>query len=83
MTAGGKPGKPNAGFPSFPPPLEIASRFPHSHSSDNYTLIQRSNNNHDDDLAAAIQRSVPVLVEMVENNDNLKRIAEVLPMFPV
>jgi hypothetical protein len=38
MTGGGKPGKPNAGFPSFPPPLEIASRFPHSHSfDDDYT----------------------------------------------
>ena len=34
MTARGKPGKPKAGFPSFPPSLEIASRFPHSHIFD-------------------------------------------------
>ena len=32
MTVRGKPGKPKAGFPPFPPPLEIAARFPHSHS---------------------------------------------------
>ena len=32
MTGGGKRGKPKAGFPLFPPPLEIATRFPHSHS---------------------------------------------------
>ncbi len=31
MTVRGKPGKPNPGFPLFPPPLEIAARFPHSH----------------------------------------------------
>jgi hypothetical protein len=31
MTAGGKPGNPKAGFPPFPPSLEIAMRFPHSH----------------------------------------------------
>jgi hypothetical protein len=30
--AAGKPGKPTTGFPPFPPPLEIAPRFP-SHSS--------------------------------------------------
>jgi len=41
MTARGKPGKPKAGFPSFPPPLEIASRFPHFHIFDDYyTLVQ-------------------------------------------
>jgi DNA replication protein DnaC len=34
MPAGGKPGKPKAGFPLFPPSLEIAARFPHSHSFD-------------------------------------------------
>src|SRR5271167_1364992 len=34
MTAGGKPGNPNPGFPPFPPSLEIALRFPHSHSHD-------------------------------------------------
>jgi hypothetical protein len=34
MTVRGKPGKPTAGFPPFPPPLEIALRFPHSNSSD-------------------------------------------------
>jgi len=30
MTVRGKPGKPKARFPLFPPPLEIAVRFPHS-----------------------------------------------------
>ena len=34
MTVRGKHGKPKAGFPPFPPPLEIALRFPHSNSSD-------------------------------------------------
>jgi hypothetical protein len=32
MPGPGKRGKPKAGFPRFPPPLEIAPRFPHSHS---------------------------------------------------
>jgi hypothetical protein len=31
MTGYGKGGKPKAGFPPFPQPLEIALRFPHSH----------------------------------------------------
>jgi len=31
MTGRGKRGKPKGGFPLFPPPLEIAARFPHSH----------------------------------------------------
>jgi putative transposase len=34
MPARGKPGNPTAGFPPFPPPLEIALRFPHSHTHD-------------------------------------------------
>jgi putative transposase len=34
MPAGGKPGNPTAGFPPFPPSLEIAVRFPHSHTHD-------------------------------------------------
>jgi putative transposase len=34
MPAGGKPGNPTAGFPPFPPSLEIAARFPHSHTHD-------------------------------------------------
>jgi hypothetical protein len=42
MPARGKPGKPEAGFPPFPPALEIASRFPHSHIFDEgYTLINK------------------------------------------
>jgi hypothetical protein len=32
MTGRGKRGKPTTGFPLFSPPLEIAMRFPHSHS---------------------------------------------------
>jgi putative transposase len=31
MPAAGKPGNPTPGFPLFPPSLEIAARFPHSH----------------------------------------------------
>ena len=34
MPAGGKPGNPKAGFPPFPPSLEIARRFPHSPTHD-------------------------------------------------
>ena len=34
MPDGGKPGNPNPGFPPFPPSLEIAARFPHSHTHD-------------------------------------------------
>src|SRR6185437_5834112 len=38
MTVHGKPGKPTAGFPLFPPTLEIAARFPHSHRLDDWFL---------------------------------------------
>lgn len=34
MPGRGKRGKPTPGFPLFPPPLEIAARFPHSHRPD-------------------------------------------------
>ena len=34
MPDDGKPGNPKAGFPLFPPSLEIAARFPHSHTHD-------------------------------------------------
>src|ERR1051325_5419483 len=34
MTDGGKHGNPKSGFPPFPPSLEIALRFPHSHRLD-------------------------------------------------
>src|SRR5271167_2952599 len=40
MTGGGKPGKPKSGFPPFPPPLEIALRFPHSHSFNDSLYIK-------------------------------------------
>ena len=42
MTVRGKPGKPKAGFPPFPPPLEIrkGSDFPHSHSFDDWSLYK-------------------------------------------
>jgi hypothetical protein len=47
MTTDGKPGKPKAGFPSFPPSLEIAARFPHSHSSeDRWTYKSTPNSTH-------------------------------------
>jgi hypothetical protein len=34
MTGYGRRGKPNAGFPQRPQPLEIAAQFPHSHRRD-------------------------------------------------
>jgi hypothetical protein len=34
MPGHGRGGKPKAGFPPRPQPLEIAARFPHSHSRD-------------------------------------------------
>ncbi len=40
MTVRGKPGKPKSGFPPFPTALEIASRFPHSHSFDDCLYIR-------------------------------------------
>jgi hypothetical protein len=41
MTPGGKRGNPKTGFPFFPPGLEIAPRFPHSHRHDNgFILVQ-------------------------------------------
>ncbi len=39
MPAGGKPGNPKTGFPPFPPSLEIAGRFPHSHRLDDSLKI--------------------------------------------
>src|SRR5580692_1250908 len=41
MTVRGKPGKPKTGFPPFPPPLEIAARFPHSQRFDSSSYIRR------------------------------------------
>lgn len=38
MPADGKPGNPKAGFLAFPPSLEIAARFPHSHTLDDFFL---------------------------------------------
>src|ERR1700687_4637930 len=43
MTGYGKRGKPNPGFPPFPQPLEIAARFPHSHSPDYQFSISKKN----------------------------------------
>jgi hypothetical protein len=42
MPARGKHGKPKAGFPPFPPSLESRkdSGFPHSHSSDDWSLYK-------------------------------------------
>ena len=43
MTGRGKSGNPNPGFPLFPPPLEIAERFPHSHRLDDEPLVPDPN----------------------------------------
>ena len=42
MTGSGKRGKPKPGFPRFPPPLEIAPRFPHSHNPDDDSPVPKS-----------------------------------------
>ena len=42
MPGGGKRRKPKPGFPRFPPPLEIAPRFPHSHNPDDYSPVPKS-----------------------------------------
>jgi hypothetical protein len=39
MAVRGNLGKPTDGFPRFPPPLEIATRFPHSHRADPCSLL--------------------------------------------
>ena len=41
----GKPGNPTPGFPPFPPSLEIAARFPHSHTHDDSLIINRETQN--------------------------------------
>jgi hypothetical protein len=64
MTACGKPGKPKTGFPSFPPPLEIAARFPHSHSSDDSTHTSRPKK-HQTVLAIASSLQGPHLEPMI------------------
>src|SRR5271155_4660566 len=45
MQAGGKPGNPNPGFPLFPPSLEIAARFPHSHRHDSSSYTHQRTRN--------------------------------------
>src|SRR5665213_98710 len=50
MTVGGKPGNPKPGFPSFPPTLEIAPRFPHSHNLDHYSYNQSGIQNYSSEL---------------------------------
>jgi hypothetical protein len=42
MPGRGSRGKPPGGFPPLPPPLEIAARFPHSHSHDQSDPILRN-----------------------------------------
>ena len=59
MTGRGKRGKPNTGFPLFPPPLEIAARFPHSHRLDDESLVRPSNHRH-----RIVERS-PYLVPVI------------------
>ena len=59
MTGRGKRGKPNTGFPLFPPPLEIARRFPHSHRLDDESLVRPSNHRH-----RIVERS-PYLVPVI------------------
>jgi hypothetical protein len=44
MAGRGKPGKPKPGFPRFPPPLEIAPRFPHFHNPDDDSSLPKNQN---------------------------------------
>jgi hypothetical protein len=50
MPARGKPGNPTPGFPPFPPPLEIAARFPHFHTHDDSLIINREHRTHSEKL---------------------------------
>ena len=59
MTGRGKRGKPNTGFPLFPPPLEIAARFPHSHRLDDESFVPTPNHRH-----RIVERS-PYLVPVI------------------
>ena len=59
MTGRGKRGKPNPGFPLFPPPLEIVARFPHSHRLDDEPLVPDPNHRHQ-----TLERS-PYLVPVI------------------
>jgi hypothetical protein len=45
MPAREKPGNPTPGFPTFPPSLEIAARFPHSHTHDDSSYNQSGTQN--------------------------------------
>jgi hypothetical protein len=45
MPARAKPGNPSPGFPTFPPSLEIAARFPHSHTHDDSSYNQSGTQN--------------------------------------
>jgi hypothetical protein len=45
MPAREKPGNPTPGFPPFPPSLEIAARFPHSHTHDHSSYNQSGTQN--------------------------------------
>src|SRR5271167_3940372 len=68
MTGGGKPGKPKSGFPPFPPPLEIALRFPHSHSFNDSLYIKG-------EVKAALLRNQQRRVGQVDLPNAPKRVA--------
>ena len=75
MAGRGKRGKPNNGFPLFPPPLEIAARFPHSHRLDDGFLVSTANRKHRTEERSLYL--VPVITEsfrlifQLENADDL------------
>ena len=71
MTGRGKRGKPKAGFPLFPPPLEIATRFPHSHSLDDdlafalHNFRERSPGHHLNPLGSSFNENMLETVSLL------------------
>ena len=82
MTGRGKRGKPNPGFPLFPPPLEIAARFPHSHRLDDEPLVPDPNHRHQTAerspyLAPVVSASFRLIFQL-ENAVTARRIVNVV-----
>ena len=63
MTGRGKRGKPKTGFPPFPPPLEIAPRFPHSHRLDYEFLFPNQLRTHQ--ILERIPYSIPTSSRLI------------------
>ena len=72
MPDGGKRGKPKPGFPRFPPPLEIAPRFPHFHSPTTTILSYKpTNNKTKGDTSTGLEKGTFLLGLDTHRRDNL------------